>query len=182
MPKTLTTDFFARDTLTVARELLGVKLVYNGCEGIIVETEAYKDDAASHAVTRPLKGAMLRDTHGCIYIYLIYGMYHCLNFTTEDRGVGAVLIRAIEPIAGIDAMKVRRGDLPLHSLASGPGKLFKAFGFDVALHGETIGKSIQLLKPARRKFEIISGPRIGISKATDLPWRFLVAGSQFVSR
>lgn len=183
MSKNLGPEFFAEDTLAVARNLLGVKLIYNGCEGIIVETEAYKDDAASHAVTRPRKGVLLRDTYGCIYIYFIYGMYHCLNFTTEQHGAGAVLIRGIEPTAGIDVMKARRGVERLTDLTNGPGKLCQAFGFDPALHGEAIGKSIRLLRPARQTgFEIVSGPRIGISKAVDLPWRFYIKGNKFVSK
>lgn len=182
MPQFLGPEFFAADTLAVARHLLGVKLIYNGCEGIIVETEAYKDDAASHAVTRPQKGAMLRETYGRIYIYFIYGMYHCLNFTTEKHGAGAVLIRAIEPTAGLEAMQTRRGVDRVQNLANGPGKLFQAFAFDLALHGEAVGKSIRLLRDSRRQVEIASGPRIGISKAADLPWRFYIKGNRFVSK
>ncbi len=183
MSKNLGPEFFAEDTLAVARNLLGVTLTYNGCEGIIVETEAYKDDAASHAVTRPRKGVMLRDTYGCIYIYFIYGMYHCLNFTTEKHGTGAVLIRAIEPTAGTEAMKARRGVESLTDLTNGPGKLYQAFGFDPALHGKAIGENILLLRPDRQtSFEIVSGPRVGISKAVELPWRFYIKGNKFVSK
>ncbi len=181
MPQFLGPEFFAADTLTVACRLLGVKLIYNGCEGVIVETEAYKDDAASHAVTRPQKGVMLRETYGRIYIYFIYGMYHCLNFTTEKHGTGAVLIRAIEPTAGVEAMQARRGVERVQNLTNGPGKLFQAFGFKPSLHGEPVGKSIRLRRDSRRQFEIASGPRIGISKATDLPWRFYIKGNKFVS-
>ncbi len=183
MSKRLDRDFFAQDTLTVARTLLGTKLIYNGCAGIIVETEAYKDDPASHAVTKPRKGALLRDTYGHIYIFFIYGMYHCLNFTTEKAGVGAVLIRAVEPTAGIEQMKTRRKTEQLVNLTNGPGKLFQAFGFDPALHGEEIGKRIRLEKGLQpHKFEIAAGPRIGISQAVDLPWRFYIQGNKFVSK
>ena len=179
----LEVDFFADDTLAVARNLLGVKLIYKGCEGIIVETEAYKDDAASHAITRPRKGAMLRDTYGCIYIYFIYGMYHCLNFTAEKHGTGAVLIRAIEPTAGIEAMKQRRATERIVNLTNGPGKLYQAFGFDPTLHGEAIDKNIRLTRLADRpQFEVASGPRVGISKAVELPWRFYIKDNRFVSK
>lgn len=176
-------EFFARDTLEVARDLLGTKLIYQGCEGIIVETEAYRDDPASHAVTKPRKGSMLWETYGHIYVFFIYGMYHCLNFTTEKHGVGAVLIRAVEPIAGIENMKERRNTDKLFQLCSGPGKLFQAFGMKASLHGEVVGKSIQLEHVQERgQFEISSSPRIGISKAADLHWRFFVKGSKFVSK
>ncbi|MFQ5822560.1 MAG: DNA-3-methyladenine glycosylase [bacterium] len=183
MSNKINQDFFARDTLTVARNLLGTKLTYQGCEGIIVETEAYRDDDASHAVTKPKKGALLRETYGHIYIFFIYGMYHCLNFTTEKEGAGAVLIRAIEPISGLDIMKQRRKTNNLVRLANGPGKLFQAFGFDPVIHGEVIGKTIQLeLYQNSNNFEISTSPRIGISKASDLEWRFFIKGNKFVSK
>ncbi|RMF58315.1 MAG: DNA-3-methyladenine glycosylase [Calditrichaeota bacterium] len=183
MSTRLDKEFFAQETVTVARSLLGVTMSYQGCEGIIVETEAYREDAASHAVTKPNKGALLRETYGCIYIFFIYGMYHCLNFTTEKEGVGAVLIRAVEPLRGIELMKARRGTDEVRNLTNGPGKLFTAFGFDPGLHGEPIAAHIQLRPPAAPDaLEIVSGPRVGISKARHLPWRFFVKGNHFVSR
>ena len=176
-------DFFAQNTLTVARDLLGMKMHYNGCEGVIVETEAYRDDAASHAVTRPKKGAMLRETHGCIYIYFIYGMYHCLNFTTEKEGVGAVLIRAVQPLLGLAAMEQRRQTNLIKNLTTGPGKLFQAFAFDPGLHGEQVGRTIFLQRSLRpSSFEIATSSRIGISKAVALQWRFFIKGNDFVSK
>lgn len=176
-------EFFAQDTLTVAKELLGVKIHYNGCEGVIVETEAYRDDPASHAVTKPQKGAMLRETYGCIYIFFIYGMYHCLNFTTEKDGVGAVLIRAVQPLLGIDAMKERRQTDSTKNLTNGPGKLFQAFGLDPLLQGEVVGRSLFLQHYLNEgSFEIATGPRIGISKAIELQWRFFVKGNAFLSK
>ncbi len=172
--------FFAQNTLNVAQKLLGMKLQYNGCEGVIVETEAYRDDAASHAVTRPNKGVMLRETHGSDYIYLIYGMYHCLNFTTEKEGVGAVLIRAVQPLLGLDAMKQRRQTNLLKNLTNGPGKLFQAFAFDPKLHGEQVGRTIFLQHYLNQgNFEIGTSSRIGITKAVDLQWRFFIKGSSF---
>ena len=176
-------EFFAQDTLSVASKLLGMKLQYNGCEGIIVETEAYRDDAASHAVTKPKKGAMLRETHGCIYIYFIYGMYHCLNFTTEEKGVGAVLIRAMQPLLGLEAMKERRQTNSIKNLTNGPGKLFQAFEFNPGIHGEQVGRSILLQRYLKQSsFEISTSSRVGISKALDLQWRFFIKGNDFVSK
>ena len=102
--KLLTGDFFAPDTLEVARDLLGAEIVLNGCRGIIVETEAYKTDNASHFKTRRIKGKALAEFYGTVYIYLNYGMYHLLNFTTEKNGIGAVLIRALQPTEGVDIM------------------------------------------------------------------------------
>ncbi len=174
-------EFFAADTLQVAKGLLGVTLIYGDCAGIIVETEAYKDDPASHFVTRPNKGAMLAENYGHIYIYKIYGMHHCLNFTTEKQGVGAVLIRALEPTAGVERMRQRRGVARVVDLANGPAKLFVALGLDPALHGRRATEVFTLLPPAG-PVEIGFSSRIGISRATHLPWRFYVRGSRFLSR
>ncbi len=183
MPKIIVQEFFARDTLYVARNLLGTKLLYQECEGIVVETEAYKDDAASHAVTRPQKGVMLKETYGHVYIFFIYGMYHCLNFTTEKDGTGAVLIRAVEPTAGIDFMKKRRNTDKLVNLTNGPGKLFQAFGLKPEIHGEVVGSNVQLHGCQNsNNFEIATSPRIGISKATELEWRYFIKGNIFVSK
>lgn len=181
--KWLCREFFAPNTLSVARALLGTEIVYGGCRGRIVETEAYRDDPASHALTRPQKGRMLYDTYGQVYIYFIYGMHHCLNFTTEKDGVGAVLIRAVEPTAGLAEMQRRRHTTHPRELANGPGKLFQAFGFDPIHHGEAVGNTIQLRKALRNEtLEIVQTRRIGISKATELPWRFCIKGSRFLSK
>lgn len=181
--KFLNKNFFANNTVSVARALLGRRLIYGNCSGIIVETEAYREDEASHAVTRPNKGVMLRETFGCVYIYFIYGMYHCLNFTTEENGVGAVLIRAVEPLTGLEKMTARRKVDKIQNLTNGPGKLFNAFGFDPKHHSEEVGRSIKITEnDSVPDFEIISGPRIGISKAVDLNWRFHIKGNKFVSK
>ena len=174
-------DFFARDTVAVARDLVGTLLVVGGCEGRIVETEAYTTDAASHAVMRQNQAAVMRDTFGHVYIYLIYGMYYCLNFTTERRGVGAVLIRAVEPTAGINKMIRRRGTTDLKKLASGPGRLCQALGIDARFNGRPLGREIKLIERARVP-QISSSPRIGITRATELEWRFYETGNPFVSR
>lgn len=175
-------EFFARETLEVARDLLGKIVIHKGCSGRIVETEAYKTDAASHALTRSKKGAPLRESYGTLYIYMIYGMYYCLNFTTEKKGVGAVLIRAVEPIEGIAVMRRRRGTHDLKNLASGPGKLCQAFGIGPSLHGEAVGRSVRVFPNGAPSPPVGSSRRIGISKATDLEWRFFVPGNPYVSR
>ncbi len=183
MGSRITLGFFARNTLTVARELLGVEMAYGDCRGVIVETEAYAGDPASHAFTRPRTGLMLRETFGCVYIYQIYGMHRCLNFTSDENGPGAVLIRALEPLEGIESMMARRGTDRLRNLTSGPAKLVQALAVDPAIHGQEVGRSIRL-----RRFweiqgtEVATGRRIGISKAQELPWRFWVKGNAHVSR
>ncbi|MGH9762369.1 MAG: DNA-3-methyladenine glycosylase [Blastocatellia bacterium] len=173
-------EFFARDTVTVARGLVGTTLVIGKCEGRIVETEAYTTDAASHAVTRRNQAASMTDTYGHIYVYFTYGMYYCLNFTTERNGTGAVLIRAAEPLKGIEEMSRRRETPRLKNLASGPGKLCQAFGIDLALNGKEIGKELRLRERTSDP-SISSSVRIGISRATHLEWRFYEDGSPFVS-
>jgi len=174
-------DFFAGNSCDVARSLIGAILRVGPCAGVVVEVEAYREDAASHFVTRPHRGAMLKETYGRIYIYLIYGMYYCLNITTEREGVGAVLIRAVEPLEGLDHMSRRRGRDDTLNLANGPGKLCRAFGIDLSYHGEAVGERL-ILQPPRSTLPIAQGPRIGIKKATELPWRYFVPGNRFVSR
>jgi DNA-3-methyladenine glycosylase len=174
-------EFFARDTVTVARDLVGARLVVGGCAGRIVETEAYTTDAASHAVTRSRQAAIMRETFGHIYVYLIYGMYYCLNITTERSGVGAVLIRAVEPTRGIELMCRRRGTSSLRMLASGPGRLCAAFGIDLTMNGKPLGRDVRVLARDVEP-EISASPRIGITRATELDWRFYETGNPFVSR
>ncbi|HST19943.1 MAG TPA: DNA-3-methyladenine glycosylase [Blastocatellia bacterium] len=177
----LKSDFFARDTLCVSRDLIGSTLVVGQCEGRIVETEAYTTDAASHSVTRSKQAAAMRETFGHVYVYLIYGMYYCLNVTTERNGVGAVLIRAAEPVRGIDVMIERRGTDDAKKLASGPGRLAQAFGIDMRLNGLPLGREIKI-KERRSEPDISTSARIGITRAADLEWRFYETGNPFVSR
>ena len=177
----LKSDFFARDTLEVARDLIGSTLVFGQCEGRIVETEAYTTDEASHSVTRSRQAAAMRETFGHVYVYLIYGMYYCLNVTTERDGVGAVLIRAAEPVRGIDVMMMRRGTNDVKKLASGPGRLAQAFGIDMRLNGLPLGREIKI-KGRRSEPDISTSKRIGITRAADLEWRFYETGNAFVSR
>jgi DNA-3-methyladenine glycosylase len=178
MPQLISSDFFARPTLDVAPKLVGKIIEIGGCSGRIVEVEAYTDDPASHGHTRTTRSAIMHDTFGHVYIYFIYGMYYCLNFTTERDQVGAVLIRAVEPLRGIEAMQKRRGVTDVHRLCNGPGKLCEAFGIDLHYNHTLIGDKVKLY--AGRAGEIQSGPRIGISKATDLNWRFFEVGNPFV--
>ena len=174
-------EFFARDTLTVARDLIGATLVVGECEGRIVETEAYSTDAASHAVITSNRGALMRETYGHVYVYLIYGMYYCLNLTTEQEGIGAVLIRAVEPARGIDLMIKRRATSDVRKLASGPGRLTEAFGIDLGFNGKPVGREVKI-KERSGAPEILTSPRIGITRATELEWRFYEAANHFVSR
>lgn len=177
----LTSDFFSRDTITVARDLIGTILVVGDCEGRIVETEAYTTDAASHSVMRPKQSAVMQTTFAHVYVYFIYGMYYCLNFTTDRAGAGAVLIRAAEPIRGLDTMKERRGTDDMRRLTSGPGRLCGAFGIDLSFTGERIGRRIKV-KERTTTPDIGAGRRIGISRDTHLEWRFYERNCPFVSK
>lgn len=177
----LDSEFFARDTVAVARDLIGTMLIAGGCAGRIVETEAYTTDAASHAVIRSRQAALMRETFGHIYVYLIYGMYHCLNVTTERRGTGAVLIRAVEPVRGVELMQARRGTSNLRLLSSGPGRLCAAFAIDLTLNGQPLGRDIGILSRTAAP-PISASPRIGITRAAELEWRFFETGNPFVSR
>ncbi|HWN99742.1 MAG TPA: DNA-3-methyladenine glycosylase [Blastocatellia bacterium] len=176
----LTPDFFARDTLTVARELIGSVLVTGRCQARIVETEAYTIDAASHSVTRRHKGAVMRESFGRVYVYFIYGMYYCLNFTTDAAGPGAVLVRAAEPVRGIQQMIDRRGTRDTFKLTSGPGRLCEAMGIDLSFNGAVIGNQLKV-KAREAEPRISTSRRIGISKAIELEWRFFESDSLFVS-
>jgi DNA-3-methyladenine glycosylase len=177
----LTQDFFAPDTIKVAHDLIGTVLVVGNCEGRIVETEAYAADAASHAITRRNQAAIMQKTFGYVYVYLIYGMYFCLNFTTDRESAGAVLIRAVEPLKGIEQMMERRMTRDLRKLASGPGRLCQAFGVDLSFNGKPVGREIRVKGRASNPV-IKTSPRIGISKAKELDWRFFEQGNPFVSR
>jgi DNA-3-methyladenine glycosylase len=181
MPRPLTPAFFSRETLEVARDLIGATVLHDGVGGVLVEVEAYKGDAASHFVTRRHKGSIMGTSFGKLYVYSIYGMHHCVNVTTERHGPGAVLLRAIEPTHGIDAMRRRRGLDDPHLLASGPGRLFVALGLDPSMNGRDALDVLTIL-PRRATHDVAAGPRIGITKATDLDWRFWLRGNRFVSR
>lgn len=185
------TDLFAfcnRSAVDVAGALIGWDLQVNGAGGRIVETEAYTaDDPASHSFRGPRKanGSMwLRP--GSSYVYRIYGLHHCLNLVCAQAG--AVLIRALEPLHGLALMRARRGQDDLRQLASGPGKLCQALDIDLLLDGLPMDQPPFSLQPPRFPSSraggspISSGPRIGISRNTDIPWRFCATNSPFLSR
>ncbi|RQV94758.1 DNA-3-methyladenine glycosylase [bacterium] len=180
MSKTITKQYFARDTLLVARSLIGCVLNCDSCSGRIVEVEAYTDDEASHGHRRTERSALMHDTYGHVYVYFIYGMYHCLNFTTDRNSSGAVLIRAIEPLSGIEIMQHRRKTANLRNLCSGPGKLCQAFAIDMSFNGSRIGEKITLKQGISKT--IATSSRVGIKKATELEWRFFEKDNPFVSR
>src|SRR3989344_4987820 len=175
-------DFFARDTVTVAQDLLGKIISINGMLARIVETEAYGRDPASHAYTRTERSALMYDTHGHVYVYLIYGMYWCLNFTSDKDEAGAVLIRAVEPLIGIETMKKNRKTEKITDLCSGPGKLCSALGIDKQYNGLQLGKEIKVFDDGFKVSKIAASSRIGIKDALELQWRFFLEGNEFVSR
>ncbi len=181
--KLLSSTFFARNTVQVAQELLGKIMEVNGCKARIVETEAYGQDPASHAFTRTERSALMFDTSGHVYVYLIYGMYYCLNFTTEKVGQpGAVLIRAVEPLNQIEELKKRRKTDKVTNLCSGPGKLCSALGIDKKHNGLKLGKEIKVYDDDFKAGKIGKSSRIGIKDAQDLQWRFFIEGNEFVSK
>jgi DNA-3-methyladenine glycosylase len=181
-------SFYERPTMEVARGLLGKVLVHGAAAGIIVETEAYLggDDLASHSArgvterTRVIFGEP-----GHAYVYFIYGMYECLNIVAEPAGKpGCVLVRAVEPVAGIEIMRRRRpAARRTEDLASGPGKLTLAMGITRAQNGADVTRGALVVREPveRRAFEIGVTPRIGISRCAELPLRFVIRGNRFVS-
>ena len=175
-------DFFRRDTVTVARELLGKVLVVDGCAVRIMETEAYTADKASHAFTLTQRSEIMYETYGHVYVYFIYGMYFCVNFTTEQEGSpGAVLIRAGEPLQGVAKMKERRGVTRREDVCSGPGKLCHALGIERRHNGLEVGNEVMLFDDGYVVGKMGRSRRIGIRDAKHLLWRFFVKGSEFVS-
>jgi len=181
--KQLNQTFFARDTVQVAKELLGKVVSVNGFLARIVETEAYGRDPASHAFKKTDRSSLMFDTHAHVYVYLIYGMYNCINFTTEKVGEpGAVLIRAVEPLSGVEAMKQNRKTDKVVNLCSGPGKLCRALDIDRSLNGLKLGKEVCVFDDGYQVKRIGRSSRVGIKDALDLQWRFFIEGNGFVSK
>ncbi|HWE31837.1 MAG TPA: DNA-3-methyladenine glycosylase [Solirubrobacteraceae bacterium] len=181
--------FYARPVLEVARDLIGCVVSHGECAGVIVETEAYHDsEPACHAfIGVTPRTEILFGPPGVAYVYRSYGIHALLNAVCEQPGVGAaVLVRALEPVEGIDVMRSRRGGIKsVAGLCSGPGKLTEALGVGLECNGADLIRG-ELRISARplvwRDPEITVGRRIGITKAADLPWRFSASGSRFLSR
>ena len=175
--------FFARAPEVVAPELIGWTLMVDGVGGRIVETEAYHhEDPASHSFSGlSARNAAMFGPVGRAYVYRIYGVHWCLNFVCGEDPGSAVLIRALEPLAGVTRMRERRGVEEIRGLCSGPGKLCQAMGVTRAHDGLPLDEPPFSLVPGRAA-GIVTGPRIGISRAVELPWRFGEAGSKIVSR
>lgn len=174
--------FLDRDAATVARELLGAELLVAAIGGRIVETEAYApDDPASHSFRGPTpRNLSMFKGPGHVYVYRSYGIHWCLNFVC--RAGSAVLVRALEPTEGLATMRERRGLADPRALCSGPGKLCAALAVTGDLDGHLVTAFPFSLTLPSQRVDFVAGPRIGITKATDLPWRFGVKASRFLSR
>jgi DNA-3-methyladenine glycosylase len=176
---------FSAPSHVVARQLVGVTVLVDGVGGRIVGTEAYDaEDPASHTYGgRTDRNFAMFGPPAHAYVYRSYGIHWCLNFVCREEGHGAgVLIRALEPLAGLDAMRERRGSADEWMLCSGPGKLCQALGVTRALNARPLDAAPFELLPAPPGIDVVEGPRIGISKAVDVPWRFGQAGSRWVSK
>lgn len=182
----LKANFFTADPVECARNLIGATFEWKGCAGKIVETEAYhaEGDEACHTFFRP-SARIFVDQHqaGDAYVYINYGMHWLFNILVKGpAGNGFVLIRAVEPSVGIETMRERRGSVHHKLLAAGPGRFTKAFGISGDNHGAEFLSSNTCCIILAKNSNVIAGPRIGISKATDLLWRFGDPDSQCLSR
>jgi DNA-3-methyladenine glycosylase len=176
---------FMRNSSEVARRLIGMTLLIGGVGGIIVETEAYDgEDPASHSFSGPTpRNAVMFGPPGRAYVYLSYGIHWCLNFVCREAGHGAgVLIRALEPTTGVPTMIRRRRQEDPRMLCAGPGRLGQALAVTRELNGKCIDVAPFSLTAASTRARVVCGPRIGISKAVERPWRFGLAGSRYLSR
>jgi DNA-3-methyladenine glycosylase len=177
------------DALVAAQNLLGWKLIHDSPDGVttgyIVETEAYTmEDPASHTYGgQTVRNAAMFEPAGTVYVYFTYGMHYCVNIVTGPKGHGqAVLLRALEPLEGIELMKQRRGIDKVEQLTNGPAKLVQALGITKAHYGTHLDSGTLRLEPGFRPEEIVQATRIGIKKAIEQPWRFYIAGNKFVSK
>jgi DNA-3-methyladenine glycosylase len=178
-------DFFARSVHIVAPDLIGATLLFGNAGGVIVEVEAYHHtDPAAHSFRgRTERNAVMFGPPGFTYVYRSYGIHWCLNFVCEPAGsASAVLIRALEPSHGIAIMRRRRGLADERLLCSGPGRLCEALAITSAHNGLALDQPPFRLLARASKVGIVSGPRIGITKAAELPWRYGLKGSRFLSK
>jgi DNA-3-methyladenine glycosylase len=185
MPRPLRRSFFARDVHVVAPDLIGAMFLFNGVGGRVVEVEAYHHtDPAAHSFNgRTPRNAVMFGPPGYAYVYRSYGIHWCVNFVCEAEGsASAVLIRAIEPTEGIAAMRRRRGLKDERLLCSGPGRVCAALGITGAHNGLALDRPPFALWPRAEDVELAVGPRIGITKAAELPWRYGLKGSRFLSK
>jgi DNA-3-methyladenine glycosylase len=177
--------FFERDPLSCARELIGYTLKWGALSGIVVETEAYDvdGDEACHTAFRPSAKAFVTSHRaGAAYVYFNYGVHWMLNVLVKGKRLGFVLIRALEPIKGIEQMKKARGTRDPLKLCSGPGKLTMALGVTGGHHGKDLCVDPAFsFSTGRTSQKIEISPRVGISRAAELPWRFYAAGNPHVS-
>lgn len=177
--------FFERPASEVAPDLVGCLLMHDGVGGIIVEVERYqRDDPASHSFPGPTsRNAVMFGPPGCAYVYRSYGVHWCVNVVCDAEGeASAVLIRALEPTEGIALMEQRRGEVGYRRLCAGPGRLTQALGIDASHNGTSLVDGPLSLHPRSEAVEVVQGPRIGITKAVDKPWRYGLAGSGYLSR
>ena len=189
-PEPLSPEYYARPTLEVAKDLLGCVLVHDSPEGRtvgrIAETEGYvaRIDPAAHAYRgRTPRNEPMWGPPGRAYVYFTYGMHHCMNVVTEPEGLAAaVLIRALEPLEGLELMVQRRGTEKARLLCSGPGRLCQAMGIDARLSGAPVQGPHLWVLPGEPPGNIVTTTRIGITRGQDLPWRYYLAGSPWVSR
>jgi DNA-3-methyladenine glycosylase len=178
-------DFFARSVHEVAPELIGATLLVDGTGGVIVEVEAYDhEDPAAHGYRgRTERNASMFGPPGHAYVYRSYGIHWCLNLVCEEEGsASAVLLRALEPVRGVDAMRARRGLDDPRLLAAGPGRLCQALGVTREHDGLALDRPPFELHAREGPVEVVAGPRIGITQAAERPWRYVLAGSRFLSR
>ncbi len=182
----LSQSFFARSALEVARDLIGCTFLFRGCGGRIVETEAYRqDDPCCHGYRgKTDRNAVLFGPPGHLYVYFTYGMHFCANVASEEEGAAAgVLLRALEPRAGVDEMVARRGVLEPRLLASGPARLAQALGIGRAQNGLPVWEPpLAILPRAAAEPRVAATARIGVRGGDQKPWRFVDADSRFLSR
>jgi DNA-3-methyladenine glycosylase len=185
MSRSLTKSFFRRSVHEVAPDLIGATLLFNGVGGRVVEVEAYHHtDSAAHSYRGPTpRNAVMFGPPGYAYVYRSYGIHWCVNLVCEPKGsASAVLIRALEPTAGVAAMRRRRGLRDARLLCAGPGRVCEALGITAVHNGLALDEPPFALLGRTGEAEIVAGPRIGITKAAEKPWRYGLKGSAFLSK